>query len=291
MAPALETHGAGAFALESPGGTGVSPVFRREHWRNASATRCAAVRMSIAVAVSPCRRHNRGLPVANSRRRFRKLMPWERMSVYESVAVVGATGAVGTIIRHLLEARKFPFEKIMFLASRRSAGKPLCLPETSTSSTNCGRRRLTACNWPSAAPRTTWRADFIPEAVRRGCLVIDESGYWRMDPKVPLVIPEVNPQAVRPPPGHYRQSELLDDANGAGPKAAARRGPRAPRRREHLSSHQRGGSGRQPRPGSAAPAPCSPAKSTSARRSLIASPSTAFRRSARPSTRATPPKK
>ena len=39
--------------------------------------------------------------------------------------------------------------------------------------------------------------DFIPDAVRRGCVVIDESGYWRMDPNVPLVIPEVNPQAVR----------------------------------------------------------------------------------------------
>ena len=38
--------------------------------------------------------------------------------------------------------------------------------------------------------------DFIPDAVRRGCLVIDESGYWRMDPSVPLVIPEVNPHAV-----------------------------------------------------------------------------------------------
>ena len=39
--------------------------------------------------------------------------------------------------------------------------------------------------------------DFIPDAVRRGCVVIDESGYWRMDPNVPLVIPEVNPHAVR----------------------------------------------------------------------------------------------
>ena len=39
--------------------------------------------------------------------------------------------------------------------------------------------------------------DFIPEAVRRGCVVVDESGYWRMDPDVPLVIPEVNPQAIR----------------------------------------------------------------------------------------------
>ena len=39
--------------------------------------------------------------------------------------------------------------------------------------------------------------DFVPEAVRRGCVVVDESGYWRMDPKVPLVIPEVNPQDIQ----------------------------------------------------------------------------------------------
>ena len=66
--------------------------------------------------------------------------------------------------------------------------------------------------------------DFIPEAVRRGCVVIDESGYWRMDPKVPLVIPEVNPARRPPAPGHHRQPELLDHADGPGAEAAARCG-------------------------------------------------------------------
>ena len=92
-------------------------------------------------------------------------------------------------------------------------------------------------------------ADFIPRAVARGCVVIDESGYWRMDPKVPLVIPEVNPACHPPAPGHHRQPELFDHANGSGAEAAARRRPGAPRGREHLSSRQRGGAGRQPRPG------------------------------------------
>ena len=116
--------------------------------------------------------------------------------MFDSVAVVGATGAVGTIICELLQSRKFPFRKIKFLASHRSAGKKL---------TFCGRDYTVEQLRPeafddvqlaiSSTPDDTAR-DFIPDAVRRGCVVIDESGYWRMDPKVPLVIPEVNPDAA-----------------------------------------------------------------------------------------------
>jgi aspartate-semialdehyde dehydrogenase len=117
--------------------------------------------------------------------------------VFDCVAVVGATGAVGSIIRELLEAHKFPCKRLKFLASRRSAGKRLAFD---------GREVLVEELRPeafddvelaiSSTPDDVAR-DFIPDAVRRGCLVIDESGYWRMDPKVPLVIPEVNPEAVR----------------------------------------------------------------------------------------------
>ena len=123
--------------------------------------------------------------------------------MFDSIAVVGATGAVGSIIRELLEARKFPFRKIKFLASERSAGKSLAF---------AGRQYTIELLRPeafegvelaiSSTPDDVAR-DFVPEAVRRGCVVIDESGYWRMDPKVPLVIPEVNPHAVR----RHRASE------------------------------------------------------------------------------------
>ena len=117
--------------------------------------------------------------------------------MFDSVAVVGATGAVGTIIRELLEARKFPFKKMKFVASARSAGRKISF---------AGREIVVeTLRGPvfddvdlviSSTPDETAR-DFIPDAVRRGCVVIDESGYWRMDPNVPLVIPEVNPHAVR----------------------------------------------------------------------------------------------
>jgi aspartate-semialdehyde dehydrogenase len=120
--------------------------------------------------------------------------------MYESIAVVGATGAVGTIILELLEKRNFPFKTIKFLASKRSAGKtimfagkPYTIEET-TPDAFVGVQ-LAIASTPDENAR-----DFIPEAVKRGTLVIDESGYWRMDPDVPLVVPEVNAAAAKNAP-------------------------------------------------------------------------------------------
>jgi aspartate-semialdehyde dehydrogenase len=116
--------------------------------------------------------------------------------VFDSIAVVGATGAVGTLILKLLEERAFPFGRIKFLASGRSAGK--CI-------TFAGQQHTVELLTPESfegvelaigsTPDEIAR-DFAPWAVERGCTVVDESGYWRMDPKVPLVIPEVNPEAI-----------------------------------------------------------------------------------------------
>ena len=116
--------------------------------------------------------------------------------MFESLAIVGATGAVGQIVRDLLEERKFPIEKIRFLASARSAGKKLpfrggeitveeMTPEIFTDIDLC----------IGSTPDDTAR-EFVPWAVERGTVVIDESGAWRMDPKVPLIVPEVNPDAI-----------------------------------------------------------------------------------------------
>ena len=113
-----------------------------------------------------------------------------------SLAVVGATGAVGTIIRQLLEKRNFQAKEFHFLASARSAGSTI---------TYCGKKYTVELLRPEAfkgielaiasTPDDVAR-DFVPEAVKRGCVVVDESGYWRMDPNVPLVIPEVNAAAI-----------------------------------------------------------------------------------------------
>jgi aspartate-semialdehyde dehydrogenase len=116
--------------------------------------------------------------------------------VFNSVAVVGATGAVGTIIRQLLEQRKFEAGSFTFLASKRSAGNELTFNGTTYTVKELTAEAfddidLAICSTPDETAR-----DFLPEAIKRKCICVDESGYWRMDPKVPLVIPEVNPEAI-----------------------------------------------------------------------------------------------
>ncbi len=115
--------------------------------------------------------------------------------MYKSLTVVGATGAVGHIIRQLLEERDLPFEQYRFLASKRSAGGTLefrgktwtveeLTPEAFDNDLVIASTPDNVAEW------------FIPAAVERGCTVVDESGFWRMQPHVPLVVPEVNPQAI-----------------------------------------------------------------------------------------------
>jgi len=117
--------------------------------------------------------------------------------VYDSIAVVGATGAVGTIIRELLEARKFPHKTIKFIASGRSAGRRLAFAGREVVVEELRGEAFDGIELAISSTPDEVARDYIPDAVRRGCVVIDESGYWRMDPAVPLVIPEVNPHAIR----------------------------------------------------------------------------------------------
>lgn len=116
--------------------------------------------------------------------------------VFENLVVVGATGAVGRIVLQLLEERNFPYQSIKFLASKRSAGSRVrfrgqdhVVEELRPESFSAGQ--LVIASTPDETAR-----DFAPWAVERGAVVVDESGYWRMDPNVPLVIPEVNPDAI-----------------------------------------------------------------------------------------------
>ncbi len=119
------------------------------------------------------------------------------LTVFETVAVVGATGAVGQIILQLLEQRKFPAKRFKFLASARSAGKTITFagqqyPVEALRPESFAGVELAIGSTPDETAK-----EFAPWAVQRGCVVVDESGYWRMKPEVPLVVPEVNPQAVR----------------------------------------------------------------------------------------------
>src|SRR5690349_2633794 len=117
--------------------------------------------------------------------------------VFESIAIVGATGAVGGIIRNLLAEREFPYEKIKFLASKRSAGRTITFKGETHPVEELVPEAFLGVDLAIGSTPDEVARDFCPWAVERGCVVVDESGYWRMDPKVPLVIPEVNPEAVR----------------------------------------------------------------------------------------------
>ena len=116
--------------------------------------------------------------------------------MFDNVAIVGATGAVGTIICRLLAERKFPFKNIKFLASKRSAGKTVRFDGADYPVEELVPEAFEGIQLAIGSTPDDVARDFAPWAVERGAIVVDESGYWRMDPKVPLVVPEVNPEAV-----------------------------------------------------------------------------------------------
>jgi aspartate-semialdehyde dehydrogenase len=117
--------------------------------------------------------------------------------VFDSIAIVGATGAVGTLIRTMLEERDFPFETIKFLASARSAGSTIEFAGRKHKVEELRPEAFEDIDLAIGSTPDPVAKEFVPWAVERGCVVVDESGYWRMDPKVPLVIPEVNPDALQ----------------------------------------------------------------------------------------------
>ncbi|MBR4152321.1 MAG: aspartate-semialdehyde dehydrogenase [Selenomonadaceae bacterium] len=112
-----------------------------------------------------------------------------------NTAIIGATGAVGQEFLRLIEERNFPFGELKMLASSRSAGKKInfmgkeyTVEETTEKSFDGVKFALFA---GGAASKL-----FAPAAVKAGAVVIDNSSNFRMDKNVPLVVPEVNPQAI-----------------------------------------------------------------------------------------------
>ncbi|MBQ9812639.1 MAG: aspartate-semialdehyde dehydrogenase [Thermoguttaceae bacterium] len=117
--------------------------------------------------------------------------------MYDNVAVVGATGAVGTLIIRMLQERKFPYKKMKFLASKRSAGRSIPFNDGSVIVEELCPEAFDGVDLVIASTPDDVARDFVPEARKRVKVIVDESGYWRMYPDVPLVIPEVNAEAIR----------------------------------------------------------------------------------------------
>jgi aspartate-semialdehyde dehydrogenase len=116
--------------------------------------------------------------------------------VIDTLAVVGATGAVGRIILELLTKRQFPAKRIKLLASRRSSGQVVDLAGGRVTVEEMTPEAFDGVTIAIGSTPDEVAREFVPWAVERGVIVVDESAAYRMDPAVPLVIPEVNPQAM-----------------------------------------------------------------------------------------------
>ncbi|KAM0937744.1 putative semialdehyde dehydrogenase, NAD-binding, aspartate-semialdehyde dehydrogenase, beta-type [Dioscorea sansibarensis] len=114
-----------------------------------------------------------------------------------SVAVVGVTGAVGQEFLQVLSDRDFPYRSISMLASRRSAGRHLSFEGRDYTIEELSPESFDGVDVALFSAGGSISREFGPVAAERGAVVVDNSSAFRMDPGVPLVIPEVNPDAMR----------------------------------------------------------------------------------------------
>jgi aspartate-semialdehyde dehydrogenase len=116
------------------------------------------------------------------------------------VAVVGATGAVGREMMRTLEQRRFPVSRVVPLASKRSAGKVLAFGSSEVVVAELGPQSFAGVDFALFSAGASVSREFAPIAAKAGAIVIDNSSAWRMDPQVPLVVPEVNMGAANTRP-------------------------------------------------------------------------------------------
>jgi aspartate-semialdehyde dehydrogenase len=118
------------------------------------------------------------------------------MSQTPSVAIVGATGAVGEVMRQVLSERSFPLRTIKFLASDKSAGKTIQFQDKTHAIESLRPEAFAGVDLVLSSTPAGISREYSPIAARAGAIVVDNSSAWRMDPDVPLVVPEVNPDAL-----------------------------------------------------------------------------------------------
>ncbi len=113
------------------------------------------------------------------------------------VAVVGATGAVGNEMIKTLDTRKFPVEKLRLFASERSEGKVLEFMDTEIKVEAINEDSFKGIDIALFSAGAERSRIWAPVAAKSGCVVVDNSSQWRMDPEIPLVVPEVNPHDLK----------------------------------------------------------------------------------------------
>jgi len=114
-----------------------------------------------------------------------------------NLAIAGVTGAVGQEFLGILEERDFPFDSLKMLASSRSAGKKIEFKGKEYTVEELTKKSFSRVDIALFSAGASRSKEFGPAAVEAGAVVVDNSSAFRMDPDVPLVIPEINPQAIK----------------------------------------------------------------------------------------------
>src|SRR5258708_9823469 len=132
------------------------------------------------------------------------------ISMGYKVAVVGATGAVGHEMLTTLAEREFPADEVVALASERSIGREVSYGENDVLKIQALESYdFTGIDLALFSPGAKVSAVFAPKAAKAGAIVIDNTSHFRMDPDVPLVVPEVNPDAI----AQYSRRNIIANPN------------------------------------------------------------------------------
>jgi aspartate-semialdehyde dehydrogenase len=113
-----------------------------------------------------------------------------------NTAIMGATGAVGAELLTLLEERNFPLGELRLLASSRSAGKKINFKGQDLTVQELGHDSFEGIQLVLASAGGSLSAEYAPSAVKAGAVVVDNTSYFRMTEGIPLVVPEINPEAI-----------------------------------------------------------------------------------------------
>ncbi|MDA5092597.1 aspartate-semialdehyde dehydrogenase [Aliiroseovarius sp. KMU-50] len=125
------------------------------------------------------------------------------------VAVVGATGNVGREMLNILAERQFPVDELAVLASRRSLGTEVSFGDKTLTTQDLDTFDFTGWDMALFAVGSEATKTYAPKAAAAGCVVIDNSSLYRYDPDIPLIVPEVNPQAVH----DYKNKNIIANPN------------------------------------------------------------------------------
>ncbi len=125
------------------------------------------------------------------------------------IAVMGATGNVGRELLNILHERNFPVSEVVALASSRSVGKEISFGDQTLKVQDLAKYDFTGTDIVLSSPGAKVSSEFAPIAAKAGAVVIDNTSHFRMDPDIPLVVPEVNPQAI----ADYKKKGIIANPN------------------------------------------------------------------------------